>query len=102
MKKKFKIAAVWLMINILTLGMLPFYVYAEEETQNGADSLGLTAKACILMEASTGSVIYENNADEQLSPASITKGNYLRLCKIHGRFAGISRRRRGTECGHTD
>ena len=39
MKKKFKIAAVWLMINILTLGMLPFYVYAEEETQNGADSL---------------------------------------------------------------
>ena len=73
MKKKFKIAAVWLMINILTLGMLPFYVYAEEETQNGADSLGLTAKACILMEASTGSVIYENNADEQLSPASITK-----------------------------
>lgn len=25
------------------------------------------------MEASTGSVIYENNADEQLSPASITK-----------------------------
>lgn len=35
--------------------------------------LGLTCKSAILMEASTGGVIYEHNADEVLSPASITK-----------------------------
>lgn len=34
---------------------------------------GLTARSALLMEASTGTVIYELNADEQLSPASITK-----------------------------
>lgn len=35
--------------------------------------LGLTCKAAILMEASTGTVIYEQNPDQTLSPASITK-----------------------------
>ena len=35
--------------------------------------LGITSKACVLMEASTGTVIYEKAKDERLSPASITK-----------------------------
>ncbi len=35
--------------------------------------LGLTARSAILMEAATGRVIYEQNPDERLSPASITK-----------------------------
>lgn len=35
--------------------------------------LGLKCKSAILMEASTGTVIYEHNPDEKLSPASITK-----------------------------
>lgn len=35
--------------------------------------LGITSRAAILIEASTGTVIYEKNSDEQLSPASITK-----------------------------
>ena len=35
--------------------------------------LGLTSKACVLMEASTGTIIYEKAMDERLSPASITK-----------------------------
>ena len=39
----------------------------------GTTNLGLTSKAAILMEASTGTIIYEQNADERLSPASITK-----------------------------
>lgn len=34
---------------------------------------GLTAVSALLMEASTGTVIYEKNADQALSPASITK-----------------------------
>lgn len=35
--------------------------------------LGITSNACVLMEASTGAVIYSQNADAKLSPASITK-----------------------------
>jgi len=35
--------------------------------------LGLTSQAAVLMEASTGTIIYEKGADERLSPASITK-----------------------------
>lgn len=38
-----------------------------------ATDLGLTSRAAILMEAETGTVLYEKNADEALSPASITK-----------------------------
>ena len=33
----------------------------------------INAKSVILIEQSTGNVLYENNADEQLPPASITK-----------------------------
>ena len=36
-------------------------------------NLGITAKAAVLMEAGTGTVIFEQKADERLSPASITK-----------------------------
>ena len=38
-----------------------------------ADNLSLHAKSAILVEESTGKVIYESNADEQLRPASMTK-----------------------------
>ena len=36
-------------------------------------ALSLNAKSVILMEASTGRVLYESNADERLRPASVTK-----------------------------
>lgn len=36
-------------------------------------NLGLTAPSCILMEASTGTVLYETDSDARRSPASITK-----------------------------
>jgi len=50
----------------------------ESQPQAGAeiqqqDSLNLLSPSVILMEASTGTVIYEKNATEQRSPASITK-----------------------------
>lgn len=38
-----------------------------------ADDLTLKGKSAILIEESTGKVLYENNADEQLHPASMTK-----------------------------
>ena len=37
------------------------------------DSLHLNCKSAILMEASTGTVLYEQNPDEALPPASVTK-----------------------------
>ena len=69
--RKRRVMAVWLRITILT-GILPFSIYAEEDTGNTTD-LGLQSKAAVLMEASTGTIIYENNPDQVLSPASITK-----------------------------
>lgn len=45
----------------------------EAETQDVDADLGVTAVSAILMEASTGTVLYEKNPDQALSPASITK-----------------------------
>ena len=59
-------------VLLCVLLMLPLSipVYAEE-----SDALlqSLSAKSVILMEASSGQVLMEKNADEQLPPASITK-----------------------------
>ncbi|MBE6681898.1 MAG: D-alanyl-D-alanine carboxypeptidase [Ruminococcaceae bacterium] len=41
-------------------------------TVNGAE-LTLNSKSACLMEASTGKILYEINADEKLEPASVTK-----------------------------
>ena len=46
----------------------------EEETANEIpEGPEISAPSALLMEASTGQVIYEKNADKQRSPASITK-----------------------------
>ncbi|MFY0542984.1 D-alanyl-D-alanine carboxypeptidase family protein [Brevibacillus sp. H7] len=45
---------------------------AASENQNQAD-IAPHAKSSILVEADTGSVLYEKNANEKLPPASITK-----------------------------
>jgi len=47
--------------------MLSTVVYAESPVLN------TTAKSVVLMEASTGTVLYENNPEEQLPIASVTK-----------------------------
>ena len=47
-------------------------VYAENEAENTV-KLDTDAKSCILMEESSGQVLYEENADEQLPIASVTK-----------------------------
>lgn len=38
-----------------------------------ADMLNISAKACVVLEGSTGAVIYEKDKDKELIPASITK-----------------------------
>ena len=47
----------------------------EETSTNEEDTLNLAenAKSAIMIEASTGKIIYEKNADEQLAMASMTK-----------------------------
>lgn len=57
-----------------------FPIQAQEEStqtediqENAASTLNLTAESALLMEATTGKVIYENNADEKKPPASVTK-----------------------------
>ena len=54
-------------ITALILSLLIFttYVWAEPPT--------IDAKSYILMEASTGTILSENNSDEPLPPASVTK-----------------------------
>ena len=39
----------------------------------GAADVDFGAPSCLLMEAETGTVLYEFNADEPLPPASVTK-----------------------------
>lgn len=45
----------------------------SESGQDAASGLTVSAPSAILMEASTGQVIYEKDADEQRPPASVTK-----------------------------
>ncbi|MGN0204911.1 MAG: D-alanyl-D-alanine carboxypeptidase family protein [Coprococcus sp.] len=60
----------FLMALLVMLGYPDVLSYAEEE-QNVP--LTLTSEAAVLMEARTGTVIYEKNPDVQMCPASITK-----------------------------
>lgn len=46
---------------------------ATEQTLPATVDLGLDCKSALLMEATTGTVLYEQNADEALPPASVTK-----------------------------
>ena len=42
-------------------------------TPISAEDLTLNAKSSILIEASTGKILYEKNKDERYAPASMTK-----------------------------
>lgn len=59
------------LILFFVISMFPFAVEAEENT-NGKE-LDLTAESAILMEATTGKVIFEKDADTAKPPASVTK-----------------------------
>lgn len=76
---KRNIVAILLVLTILICNN-PYIQRAEANQPdmiavNGENStdLGIQSKAATLMEASTGKILYENNADEIVSPASITK-----------------------------
>ena len=59
-------------IEVIILGLTPF-IHAKAETNEKSSGLNLDSESAILMEASTGMIIYEKDADKSLAPASITK-----------------------------
>ena len=57
---------IWMMVLLCLLpGLLPLNAGAVELDTNG--------KSALLMDVATGTVLYEKNAHERLSPASVTK-----------------------------
>ena len=56
---------VWLLAAALVLGLMPVGVLAAPAE--------VAAKSAVLMDAATGTVIFEQNAHQQLPPASVTK-----------------------------
>ncbi len=80
-KNLVKIAAI-LLLPLIVISSLSFSVFAESSVAEISESnsekapkndLALECKSAILMEAGTGRVLYEQNADEALPPASVTK-----------------------------
>ncbi len=73
MRRKMAAAlAVW----IVLWTVCPLHVFAETpqtESAQPTDSLGLTSKSAVLMNAETGKILYSVNSNEQLPEASITK-----------------------------
>lgn len=61
---------VFLCFSIL-LTFANYYTYAKDNDTN--NNMQFDCKSVILMEASTGDILYEKNATEALPPASVTK-----------------------------
>ncbi len=58
---------------VLTAFMLLPSAHIEAAQHDNLTDLGLSAQSAILMEASTGDILYEQKSDEMLPPASVTK-----------------------------
>ena len=58
-----RICAALVTLTIIIIGILPV----------GASALEVEAKSAFLMDVATGTVLFEQNAHEQLAPASVTK-----------------------------
>ena len=71
-KKIYRMMAVVMLLAVLVQST----AFAEETAKNttiNSTAVSLSTPSAILMEASTGTVLFEKNPDEMRSPASITK-----------------------------
>ena len=68
MKKIIYTTLIIILISIIQLSVFNITSFASESTE-----LETYSPACILIESSTGKIIYEKNAYEKLYPASTTK-----------------------------
>ncbi|QHQ62402.1 D-alanyl-D-alanine carboxypeptidase [Anaerocolumna sedimenticola] len=64
-----RFGALFISIILLMNSLFCMNVYAAPED----NQMNITSTSAVLIEGSTGSVIYEKNKDEKLKPASITK-----------------------------
>lgn len=71
--KKNKISAFLVIIVILANAFPAFAARSDIEAVSSGVNLELCSKSACLMEASTGEIIYEQNPQEKLEPASVTK-----------------------------
>ena len=53
--------------------MVPFCIKASTTAVNGESNFVENAKSAILIEQSTGQILYEKNSHEKIAPASMTK-----------------------------
>ena len=79
-KKKNQVMIGILLVGLLVESCFPMTVFAavyqsalEKEIEQEQDVLQLDTPSYLLMEETTGQIIYEKNSEEQRSPASITK-----------------------------
>ncbi len=72
-KKIFVILLAVLLLCMGTVGVHAETMPIAENTTAGQGGLSLQCRSAILMDAATGQVLYEQNADEALPPASVTK-----------------------------
>ena len=68
MKRKTRAAGMMLLVMLLAI-LIPSGAWAEEVQED----ITPNAKAAILYETTTGTVLYEKNADQKMYPASTTK-----------------------------
>ena len=78
MKKRLSIYLLLFLLLVIVLQPMniqasPEDLSQDETSESENDSLKLESTSAVLMEGSTGQIIYEKNKDEQLHPASITK-----------------------------
>lgn len=73
-KKTINVCIAWLMITaVFTIFWSEAVIAEEVQTAPSTTAVALASPSAILMEASTGTVLFEKNPDEIRSPASITK-----------------------------
>lgn len=68
-----KIIVVYLCLLLLFVIPTDSYAKIQMEDPKAINAITLESPSAILIEASTGTVLYEKNADEALRPASVTK-----------------------------
>ena len=69
--KRWRIRILAWILSVIMLLSHPLCVFGEEAAAASGPQIG--APSALLMEASTGTVIYEKNADDPKNPASVTK-----------------------------
>ena len=83
MKKKIILIALILIVSLFNVSLYSNPIKAKTE-QNNATTININAPIGLLMEYSTGQIIYSKNVNERKYPASMTKmmGIYIILEKI--------------------